>query len=421
MQSIARIERAYKIGATSITGIFRSAAMTAAILEANLQSAQERLWEATRRNWILLHTRPTKHTCWRLVKQLNWCHHHISPMEQTAKHFSSISQLVGKVTKIPPFSKPPWTQPPPIIILPKETSIAEFEATAGSDTVYTGASLHHGRIGLAVSTLSVACVRTLDRGPKMSAMAAELEAIEMALSILASHTMSRTQVDIVTNNQEAINRLRKPHRSWTINSIYKALNNLQLRGVSIRLIWVSGHTRIPGIGKAHTKAQEAAGISQTPENSTIEARAIKPIAQEEERRRLLTSGRARQLLSLDQALPGKHTRKLYNNLTRTDASILAQLRTGYSRLNSYLYKINKAESNLCQCGEEETVEHFLTQCKRWQQQREAIWGNNQPGIHTLCGAWNGLDQKWKPNMAAIKKTVEYAKLTGRLNPEYRED
>jgi hypothetical protein len=39
---------------------------------------------------------------------------------------------------------------------------------------------------------------------------------------------------------------------------------------------------------------------------------------------------------LDTALPGRHTRLLYNAFKRIEASILAQLRTGMSRLNGYL-------------------------------------------------------------------------------------
>ena len=66
---------------------------------------------------------------------------------------------------------------------------------------------------------------------------------------------------------------------------------------------------------------------------------------------------------LDTALPGTHTRLLYNNFKRTEAGILAQLRTGISRLNGYLYRINAAQTDLCACGQaEETVEHFLFRC-----------------------------------------------------------
>jgi hypothetical protein len=67
----------------------------------------------------------------------------------------------------------------------------------------------------------------------------------------------------------------------------------------------------------------------------------------------------------DTAFLGKHTYSLYNGFKRTEADILAQLRTGMSRLNGYLYRINAVGSDLCACGQaKETVEHFLFHCTR---------------------------------------------------------
>lgn len=61
---------------------------------------------------------------------------------------------------------------------------------------------------------------------------------------------------------------------------------------------------------------------------------------------------------------------LYDSLDREKASILAQLPTGHARLNGYLHRIRKADSNLCKRGmERETVPHFLFRCTRWNEQR----------------------------------------------------
>jgi hypothetical protein len=58
----------------------------------------------------------------------------------------------------------------------------------------------------------------------------------------------------------------------------------------------------------------------------------------------------------DTALPGKHTRLLYNGFKRTEAGILAQLRIGMLRLNGCLSRINAAQTDLCACGQaKETV------------------------------------------------------------------
>lgn len=47
--------------------------------------------------------------------------------------------------------------------------------------------------------------------------------------------------------------------------------------------------------------------------------------------------------AMDIALPGKHTRELYDKLKRREASMLAQLRTGMTRLNGFLSRIGAVD------------------------------------------------------------------------------
>lgn len=69
---------------------------------------------------------------------------------------------------------------------------------------------------------------------------------------------------------------------------------------------------------------------------------------------------------VDAALPGKHTRQLYDRLSWNEASVLAQLRTGMARFNGYLYRIKVADTDQCACGQARgTVEHFLFRCQKW--------------------------------------------------------
>ncbi len=69
---------------------------------------------------------------------------------------------------------------------------------------------------------------------------------------------------------------------------------------------------------------------------------------------------------VDTALPGKRTRLLYDRLSRKEANVLAQLRTGMAKLNTYLHRIRAASSDQCACGQaRETVEHFLFRCRQW--------------------------------------------------------
>ena len=56
---------------------------------------------------------------------------------------------------------------------------------------------------------------------------------------------------------------------------------------------------------------------------------------------------------LDTALPGKHTRLLYDSFKWLEASILAQLRTGMTRLNGYLNRIEASETDQCTSSKSE--------------------------------------------------------------------
>ena len=62
-----------------------------------------------------------------------------------------------------------------------------------------------------------------------------------------------------------------------------------------------------------------------------------------------------------------------DDLSKRQASILAQLRTGMTPLNGYLHNIKAVGSNLCECGEAvEWREHFVFHCARWTEQRDIL-------------------------------------------------
>jgi len=122
---------------------------------------------------------------------------------------------------------------------------------------------------------------------------------------------------------------------------------------------------------------------------------------------------------IDKALPGRHTRAIYDSLKRIEADVLVQLRTGMIRLNSYLRRIGAAESGLCDCGQAtETVEHFLFRCKNWTAQREILLKCARTKIGNLSFFLGGKaasdDDKWEPDMQAVRATIRFAMATKRL-------
>jgi hypothetical protein len=123
---------------------------------------------------------------------------------------------------------------------------------------------------------------------------------------------------------------------------------------------------------------------------------------------------------IDKALPGKHTKKLYDQLSQKEAAILVQLRTGMARLNAYLYRIRAAESERCACGQaRETIDHFLFTCGRWVAQRKILLqvATSRMGnlSHFLGGKTARDKDDWIPDMRAVKATIGFAMATGRLD------
>ena len=98
----------------------------------------------------------------------------------------------------------------------------------------------------------------------------------------------------------------------------------------------------------------------------------------------------RHVKRVDAALPGKHTRQLYDGLSWKETTVLAQLRTGMARLNGYLYRINVAQTDQCACGQaRETVEHFLFRCRKWTTQRIALLQCTRTHRAISLSAWAG--------------------------------
>jgi hypothetical protein len=123
---------------------------------------------------------------------------------------------------------------------------------------------------------------------------------------------------------------------------------------------------------------------------------------------------------VDIALPGKHTRRLYDELPWKEASVLAQLRTRMARLNSYLHRINAAPTDQCACGQaRETVEHFLFRCTKWTTYRTEMLqctATHRSNISFYLGGKTPTDDKfWTPDLAAVRATIRFAMATGRLD------
>ena len=69
---------------------------------------------------------------------------------------------------------------------------------------------------------------------------------------------------------------------------------------------------------------------------------------------------------------------------------MLQLRTGYSKLNDYRHKLWQVETRYCECGQIETVQHYLLECPLYDEARYTLLkrlreelGIQAPNIYTL--------------------------------------
>ena len=116
-------------------------------------------------------------------------------------------------------------------------------------------------------------------------------------------------------------------------------------------------------------------------------------------------------------------RRMYDELSKRQASVLAQLRTGMTPLNGYLHNIKAVESNLCECGEAvESREHFIFCYTRWSEQREilGVWAGEEDLSRLLGGETTTDTDDWAPDMDAVRAVIHFTLATKRFEHDSNE-
>jgi hypothetical protein len=100
------------------------------------------------------------------------------------------------------------------------------------------------------------------------------------------------------------------------------------------------------------------------------------------------------------------TRTWTNSLSKSDLKLFHRLRLFYIPVQSVLYRWRQSSSTTCQYCllDDETVQHFLTDCEHWSRERRLC------GI-TDCDAYVILHGN---NVADIKNLLKFVRLTRRL-------
>ena len=427
-KTLSVLHRAQRVAAQAIVGGFRTLGLDVAVLEAGIPSLQQRLHEQTLRFWISIQKLETSHIHAKLaktkpIKRFN------SPLRKAAGLFKELN--ANRAKKISAVGSEPWSPKAHVHISDKETAkLATVEQPATID-IYTDGSVRNGRAGIGIWTSAWEVSRTIRRAEETNVHLTELEAIWMAIKGLSHEKNRLVKIRVFSDSQSALRSIQSVKINDSLGLVMRIREKIAKATFSLH--WVPGHEGVRGNERANELAQKATDVASPMPNpasnvpiSAIYARAkamnFKPKLQE-----FYGATTGKHLQKIDKALPGKHTNKLYNALNRTAAATLVQLRTNISRLNTYLYKINVADTDRCECGMKETVQHFLYLCSRWRNERQPMksaHGNRYWDLSYALGGYStaeregkkvdGEKDEWQPDLNAVKATIEYAIKTGRL-------
>jgi hypothetical protein len=445
-QQTARIvNQAQRISAQAIIGAFRSVGLERAEAEANILSARDRWDLQLGKFWVKCNTLPKKHPFWRRQRQLNTRNRRFrSPLQRIAKKFEEV-QLSGLET-IEPYCLAPWRAGIQASIQDREEAVKWANETK-ERVLYVDASYRKGNIGAGIyfglgngqhkiddrQSLKIGLSEGVTANhTELIAMHRAMAHIECVWNNLEGFNTEARKLALPTvianDNISVIHALSRPARQSGQNllrstcEIAEPLKNQG--GPVVRLQWVPGKSKVLGSDIAHELAQNATTEPLPEIQTTTLAKALNQAKR-------TMNPKQRGKFAIDSALPGKHTRLLYDNTKYKEANVLSQLRTKHSRLNSYLARVNAVESGDCECGSghEETVRHFLFECRRWTEQRKPLlevagdrWGDlsfylgGQTERKDAAGELlDGLHKTWKPNSEVVKRTIQFALDTKRLD------
>ena len=157
--------------------------------------------------------------------------------------------------------------------------------------------------------------------------------------------------------------------------IKQKIQSLEHKSIMVNISWTPGHANIKGNEEADRLAKEASCEAATMKSDTdvvsmedIKQAAVK-LGLSQWQRQWEASETGRSLFSYKPNITGLSQIDFPNTVSNGN---IAKLGLGYNKLKDYQYKIGISDSNLCECGEMETVEHYLLHCELYFNERETL-------------------------------------------------
>ncbi|KAL9572236.1 hypothetical protein ACKAV7_003619 [Fusarium commune] len=429
------INRVQRIGANTIVGTFLTVATSVAEAEAHIASAHERFWRRAIKMWTDLHTLPTTNPLRSSTSRIRkFRRYNRSPFYEVAVALNAIP--MEELETINPFTLAPWVERVQTIVDDGD-SLGTTQADLGwAVRAAVSSSARNGVVGVGGVIEIPASVRggpklerfsfTLGMRTEQNPFSGQLAAMAYALRHVPD--LAYRSVALLASNKAAVLTVRNPRQQSGqeyVECMYDSINVLRVKGNVMAVIWMptSAEHRLLRMAKKEARSASQDGAVPAQKFPRMRSTTLNIARSSQRASKRLPDNVGKFSKKVDAALPGKHTRLLYDGLSRREASVLAQLRTGMARLNGYLFRISVAASQQCACGQAiETVEHFLFRCRKWTAHRtemlqctETLRGNLS---FYLGGKSPSDDAKWTPNMQAVHATIRFAIATGRLDTQY---
>jgi ribonuclease HI len=417
------LDRVQRMGARAILRAWKAVALPILEAEANVESTATRLTRKVTAHAVKLLMLPIDNPVRKAVVHAQGVRRYASPLDTT---LAAATRKLRNIAGRPLLGNPPWIHATwiglgrRVLIAERAQAIidADWMAQAGVASLYPDASVTARCAAIAVArrrrdSATVVVQDSIGWSSTCGILTAEIAAIAAALDYVRESfepdsrerplLAVRLRVAIFSDSQLALGAIQAANSAKSgrslLRRIAESFSALQKKDIDIEFRWVPGHSGVCGNTQADEAAREAAnregGLTAPLARRIREAtRVIRLIEQDRaaDSNHFDPDGLPGQYTwKLDQALPGRHTLRLYGALTSEQASILIQVRTGHCRLNQYLSRLGVVEEAKCRCGiDDETIRHILCVCPLWATQRktlQAVAGDRQGDVSYLLGGW----------------------------------
>ena len=401
---LRQLQKTQRIATLAITGALRTTPTDFADVHAGVLPIELALLKATHRALTRLLTLPPTHPLHSIVT-----HTRNNPPR---KHASSIANLLrifkmnrtAMETIIPIAQCPPRARRPRFTIKiadSREDSIEWEKKDTADFKIFSDGSGMEGKIGAAAVLYTKERLTSIGHlkaflGPPTKRNTYEAEAIGAILAVWLLSKCQETagkRVSLFIDNQSVLASLSNPKATsgqYLIRHLILLANSL---ACVLSMHWISGHSKVRGNEKVDELAKEAAsGRSSARVNLPQTLREPLPTSASATKQTFHNkmkskwdiiwekSDRSRRMADIDDEFPFNDFRRRTYLIPRQHASFMVQIRCGHISLNSYLHRINRSDTDLCQSclqsednlHNRETIKHFLFECPSLSQEREEL-------------------------------------------------